>query len=70
MEEPRITPYERQRYANLGFKVELVDGVVVKRPMTEKEVEIEGKWADEVLQGFTPRRMPLEASRKPAGAFK
>lgn len=39
-----------------------------RRKIEEKE-KTERLWAEEVLQSFIPRRMPLEGSRKPVGEF-
>jgi len=39
-----------------GFKVELVDGEIVKRPLTEEEKKKEEIYAQEVLNSFTERK--------------
>lgn len=39
-----------------GFKVELVDGEVVSRSLTEEEKKKEEIYAQEVLNSFVPRK--------------
>lgn len=54
----------------MAYKIELIDGEIVERELTPEEYEKESKYADEVISSFVPIKMPLQASRKPAGAFK
>lgn len=55
MEEPRIASYERQRYMNLGFRVKLIDGKVVKTELTEEEKKQEELYAKDILSAFIPK---------------
>lgn len=39
----------------MAYKIEMVDGVIVERELTEEEYKKESLYAEEVLSSFLPR---------------
>ena len=39
----------------MAYKIEMVDGVITERELTPEEYERDSKYAQEVLNSFTPK---------------
>lgn len=57
-DDKMVTPYERKRYWNMGYKVKIEDGIIVKYPLSEEDLKRDKMYSKEMYDSFHPVENP------------